>query len=203
VAPPVYSTTLFPDVLGQTLDRRHVFVSLHSPFETAADQSLSVSPGASGLLWTYNLGWQNLPVTDAQAIFHAVEFMGGDVSGLYFFEWPAYTYLSVYVGLGDGTSNPITLPVKAATGGTTAVRANGVSVPGTFSAATGPNGEDRWLPSGVVTNGFTIRTDFTGRRRRKVRPVDKNAFHMTVRPRSAPLLYTATLALIETTASDV
>jgi hypothetical protein len=203
MAPPVYSTTLFPDVRGQAYDRRRIFQSYRSPAETAADQSLNASSGASGLLWAYNLGWNVLPVGDAQAIFHAVEFMGGDNSGLFFFEWPALQATNVFVALADGTASPITLPVKGALSASTFLRANGVSMAGTFSSGTGASGEDRFTPSVSTTAGQTIRSDFFGRRRRKIRPVDHSSFKMAVAPQTAPLLYTATLSVMETTASDV
>jgi hypothetical protein len=200
--PPTYSATLFPDVIGQAYRRGRTFRTLRSQRDTASDQLASLN--GSNVLWRFSLGWQPLAQANAEAIYHAIEFMGGDCAGLYFFEWESLTWTNVYVGLGDGTANPITLPVKAASGGTTTVTANGTPVAGTFSAATGTNGEDRFTPGSPVTNGATVRATFTGRRRRRVMVADGATLELELTTRfdsAGALMWNATLELLETDGS--
>lgn len=197
--PPVYSTTLFPDVVGQDWLRWREYQTIQSDPTTAGDQRVAM--GGTNILWAYKLGWAVLQLSDAQALLHAFEFMGGETLGLLFFEWIARTYTNVYVGLGDGTSNPVTLPVKGAP--SVVVRANGTPVAGTFLAGTGSNGEDQFDPTGTITLGQTIRADFTGRRRRTVRLRSKDSFRLGLRPRATPLLWQANVELIETQATDI
>lgn len=201
---PTYSTTLFPDVIGQAYSRGRAMRTLSSPQDTAFDQIKTLD--GSNVLWKYMLGWSPMSLANAQAIYHAVEFMGGDCSGLYFFEWESLAWTDVYVGLGDGTTNPITLPVKGGASGTTTVKVSGTPIAGTFSSGTGTNGEDRFTPSSAVTNGATIRATFTGWRRRKVMVFDESTLELELTRNlddSGSLMWNGTLALIETDGTDL
>ena len=190
--PTTYSTTRFPDVIGQDYDSYRVFRSLRTPVDSAPDQTMNMS--GPNVLWTFKLGWQYLSQTVAEQLLHAYEFLGGSTAGMYWFDWIPQTWTSVYVAKGNGTTTIFELPVKEATAGTTTVTVAGAAANPTFSAATGANGEDRISFATAPANNAEIRATFTGRRRRKVRVT---AFKLSARPNSTSL-WTATLDLIET-----
>lgn len=190
--PPTYSTTRLPDVIGQDYEAYRVFRSLRTPLETADDWTENMS--GPNVLWTFKLGWQYLSQTVAEQLLHAYEFVGGTTAGIYWFEWVSQTWPGVLVGKGNGTTTIFELPVKEATAGSTTVTVAGAAATPAFSAATGPNGEDRISFVTAPANNAEIRASFTGRRRRKVRVT---SFKLSARPGSTSL-WTASLDLIET-----
>lgn len=196
--PTTYSTTLIPDVIGQEYESRRVFTTMRSPWETAGDQTRALS--GNNVLWAFKLGWQLLPLANAEQLLHAFEILGGATAGMYWYDWVPQSWINIPIGTGDGSAKTFTLPVRSAASGTTVVRVNNAAAGGTFAAAAGSNGEDLFTLTTAPALGASVRADFTGRRRRKVR---FTAFKLAPRPASASGLWTAQAELLETEGSDL
>jgi hypothetical protein len=196
--PTTYSTTMLPDLIGQDYDARRVFQTLRTPPETASDQTRPMS--GTNILWTFKLGWQALTLSGAEQLLHGFEFLGGPTHGMYWYDWLSQGWLGIPIGTGDGTNKIFTLPVKGASSASTIVRVNNVASGGSFSIATGANGEDVFTLATAPAAGVQVRADFTGRRRRKVR---FTSFRLSPRHGSSSGLWTAQAELLETEGSDL
>ncbi len=194
----------FPDVFGTGYKREPTFWSLRSAPESAADQSTSFA--GTNPVWLYTLAWGPVSTAIASQMLHAFNRMGGEVNGIDFFEWPKMQYDSVFVASGDGSSRAWDLPCISADAGSVVLRVNGSVVAFTFSAGIGVNGRDHVALSGGVTTpalGADIRADFYARRARTVRVSDQKGFQLVARPKSTPVTWNVSAALIETVAGDL
>lgn len=190
--PPTYSTTGLPDVIGQDYESYRVFRTLRTPLDTFPDQTAAMTGG--NVLWTFKLGWQYLSQTVAEQLLHAYEFLGGSTGGMNWFEWVPQTWTSIYVGKGNASTTIFDLPVKGAADATAIVTVGGVTTSRAFTAAAGPDGEDRISIIPAPANNAEIRASFFGRRRRRVRVT---SFKLAARQGSSSL-WTASLDLVET-----
>lgn len=202
--PPTYSTTLFPDLIGQGYKRYRLYQAIHSDLATAGDQTADLT-GIRGALWVYELSWDGMTLytTDAQQLWHAAEFMAGDVLSMAYFDWISRAYSDAFVATADGVARAWDLPGKAISGLTLEVNGGGVAA--TLGVATGADGRDRATLGGAVATpalGAVIRASFTGRFARTMRFVDNSAFQMATVPKSSPLRWTASANLVETVAWD-
>lgn len=197
-----YNSAWLHDVIGQGYQKSRVFRSLVSDLSGPGADQRSPQSGVN-ILWKFSLTWDgHLSQFDAQGLYYSYVMSGGQ-RPLLWFEWRARAWSSVYVGLGNGTSNPITLPVKGATPGTVFVTADGFPVNGTLLSGSGTAGQDQWDPVGTVTNGDPVRVSFYGRRRRMVVFEPGDSFALSLTPRSAPLRWMARANIIETSGTDL
>jgi hypothetical protein len=195
---PVYSTTLLPDIIGQSWVPQRVFDTLLSDPKTGSDQAALLTPSPN--FWAFDLGYEVLSIDQAAQWLAAWQMCGGNYGGMFWFEWISKAATNVFVGTGaGGVATTFTLPVKGAASGTTTIRVNGTPTGVTFEIGTGPNGEDRIVFGAAPANGATIRADFTGRRRRFVRVRN---LKIGARKGGASLLFVGTMQLIEKTAGD-
>jgi hypothetical protein len=196
--PTVYSTTALPDLIGDDYESRRVMKTLRSPWETAGDQARAID--GVNILWAFKVGWNYLQQADAEKLLHAYEILGADWSGMYWFDWISQSWTNIFVAKGTGSATSFVLPFKAGTAGTTTLRAAGVTKTGTLQSGFGTNGEDIFNFTTAPASGADLRADFVARRRRKVRIT---SFRMSPRPGGASGLWTASMELIETEASDL
>ena len=168
----------------------------------------------TNLLWAYSLGWRTLTTLQAQALLHAFEFMGGDVEGMNFLEWPNTPASNVVIGTGTGSGSLAFAVHGLLYGGT--VAASGLVITRNGTPLTYPTDFTLGTSSGVnytehvVTiaaaanvNGATYRASWTsGRRRRNVRLEDGASWKLRERPADSLRRWTGSAALIETAASD-
>lgn len=204
---PRYDSAYFPDFVGQAYKRFRVFKTSKSSPKSAGDQALPMS--GSNILWAFSVGWNVLTRSQAQAVMHALEFMGGS-AGQYFFEW----YLSAGVNVHlvgtplGGVTQALILPAlmyggTAAAGGLTVAK-NGVALSTSlwsYSETSYFNARD-----GIVTlapAGNTLGATYTaswtaGRRRRSVR-LYNDAYKLAER-QGLTGMWTGQAALVETEA---
>jgi hypothetical protein len=179
-----YDTDHFPDLIGFAYARHRVFATLKSDPKTAGDQA---RPGSgTNFLWEFSLGWRTLTLAQAQALYRALEWMGG-CAVMFFHEWHT-SAATVGVGLvgtpTGGVVQDLILPALmsggTAAGGGLAVARNGIALAGAlwaYGEAQHKNSRDGIVtlqPAGNTAGAVYTATWTAGRRRRSVQLADEN-----------------------------
>lgn len=208
--PPVYDTNCWPDFRGQSYQRRKVHRTYRSAFDGAGDQRRAMA--GNNALWSYALGWRALTRAQAEALFHASQYAGGDTEGFKFLEWVLLAETNLEIGTGTG-SGAITFDLKcrlkndSSAAAALTVRRSGTLLVETtdYSVATviGSNFVEHTVTivAAANVNGATYTASWNeARRRRTVRLDGGDAFSLQERP-GGSLLWAAMANFVETEAS--
>ena len=130
------------------------------------------------------LNFPHLTPDERETLLNFIVSVGNSYQSFYWFDYLTRQWFDEFVGRGDGTVTTFTLPGKEIDEATLKIYVDGAlktaGTDYTFSAGSGPNGEDQITFSAAPANGALITADFKGKLRLKCRLLE-DAYSLTHR----------------------
>lgn len=185
--PLSYSTTHWPDVLGQTYRKVPLYTTLRTPSTGAGDQRLTVD----GPAYRFLLGFTALDRFDASRVQVACDYLAAGWGQLWFWEWRSEPHVN---SVTSTATDSYTLPATSVT--SLVARVNGILTSCSVDEGAGPLGQDVATFGSATLPDLPVTFEFEGRYLRRVR-LDQSSITLTDRQNDSGV-WQATVTLVET-----